>query len=317
MKLQKYNEWKNAASLRLGQDSAPGRLALLHTAVVAGAQLVLALLTLWLEKGIASTGGLSGIGNRAVLQTAQTVLQYAVMILLPFWELGFLRAAQCFARGEEANAATLTAGLRRFAPALRLMLLKAALLTVLMVAAVNVASVIYSATPFAQPMMALIEPVMMAQSPEEMTQLMEAIPQEELLRCILPVVIMGVVLFFVAYIPIFYRIRFADYAVVDTEKVGAFAALRQSLRMTKGSALQLFRMDLSFWWFYLLQALVTALGFGDLLLQGLGVQADAQTLYIVFLCLQAAAQLLLYWKARAFVQTSYAAAYDDMKKGEA
>ncbi len=315
MELRKFTFWKNTAAQRLGDRE--NTLTLVHTAVVVGAQLILALLSLWLDKGIESTGGLAGMGTRAVLSTVQTVLQYAVMILLPFWEIGYLRAALCFARGEHADTGTLTFGLRRFRPVLRLILLKTVITTLLMVASIHVASVIFTMTPFAAPMEEMITPVLQAQTVEQMQQLMDALPQEEMLRAITPALIIAAVVFIAVYIPVFYRIRMAEFVVVDDDKPGAFAALRQSLKITRKNALQLFRLDLSFWWFYLLQILITALGFGDVALLAMGVSAKAEVLYIVFLLLQAGAQLLLYWKFRAKVQTAYAVSYDDMKNGEA
>lgn len=314
MEIGKHILWRNSAAPRIG--SKENNLTLFHTGIVIAVQLVLALLSLLLNKGIEDTGGLAGMGTRAVLSTAQTFLQYAVMLLLPFWEVGYLRATLGLARGERVDTATLTFGLRRFGPVLRLILLKTVIAMLLMVAAVNVSSVIFTMTPFASSAMELIAPVMEAQTVEQMQQLMDAIPQEAMLSAITPAVIIAVVLFIAAYIPIFYRIRMAEYGVVEEEKMGAFAALRQSLKLTRGNAWKLFRLDLSFWWFYLLQVLITVLGFGDMLLLSLGVSADANVLYIVFLLLQSAAQLLLYWKFRAYLQTSYAVAYEDMKNGE-
>lgn len=315
MELRKHTLWKTSAGERIGNRE--NTLTLIHTAIVVGAQVVLALLSLLLNKGIENTGGLSGMGARAALSTAQTFLQYAVMILLPFWEIGYLRATLGFARGQRVEVGTFTFGLRRFGPALRLTLLKTVLAVMLMVAAINVGSVVFTATPWAAAAEQMLAPIVQAETVEDMQALMDALPQEEMLRAITPALIIAGILFVAAYIPLFYRIRMAEYAVVEDEKVGAFAALRKSLKITRGNAMSLFRLDLSFWWFYALQILITALGFGDLLLLELGTSANANLLYIVFLALQGAAQLLLYWKYRAKVQTAYALAYDEMQQGEA
>ena len=72
---------------------SPRRIVLIHTAVGMTVGLLLSILTYVLDLGIAQTGGLSGISNRTALETAQSILQIASVVLLPFWEIGFLFAA--------------------------------------------------------------------------------------------------------------------------------------------------------------------------------------------------------------------------------
>ena len=76
-----------------------------------------------LDLGIAQTGGLSGISNRTVLETVQSILSAASMILLPFWEIGYLCAALQFARRQSADTTSLYHGLRHWGVVLRIMLL--------------------------------------------------------------------------------------------------------------------------------------------------------------------------------------------------
>ena len=147
MELRKHTLWKKSAAERIGNRE--NTLTLIHTAIVVGAQIVLALLSLLLDKGIENTGGLSGMGARAALGTVQTFLQYLVMILLPFWEIGYLRATLGFARHESVDTATFTFGLRRFGPVLRLIRLRTVIATALMVVAMNVGSTVFTATPWA------------------------------------------------------------------------------------------------------------------------------------------------------------------------
>ena len=103
------------------------RLALIHTAVALGVSLVVTLLHYYLNNQIGNTGGLSGLGARTVLETAQTVLQYVVNLALPFWEIGFLFAALQMARGQKAEVSSFLEGFRRFGPVLRLYLTRSLL----------------------------------------------------------------------------------------------------------------------------------------------------------------------------------------------
>ena len=61
---------------------APRQLVLIHTAVSLGASLVVALVNLLFASMIENTGGLSGLGTRSMLETAQAVLELAVRGLI-------------------------------------------------------------------------------------------------------------------------------------------------------------------------------------------------------------------------------------------
>ena len=74
-------------------------LAMFHTGITLAAALVIMLLQYVLAEGIGKTSGLSGLGTRSILQTIQTVLEWANMLLVAFWGLGFVYAAMLWTRG--------------------------------------------------------------------------------------------------------------------------------------------------------------------------------------------------------------------------
>ena len=90
----------------------PKKLAAIHTGIAAAAGLAVALLSYLLGTGIGGTGGLSGIGPRAILETAQSALNLAISILTPFWALGFVAASLRMARREDTGPRTLLTGFR-------------------------------------------------------------------------------------------------------------------------------------------------------------------------------------------------------------
>ena len=102
--------------------STPRNLVMLHTGVALGFSLLATVLQYILSLGIGDTGGLAGLGMRSVLSSAQSFLQVAGMILLPFWEMGILRALLLISRRQEADKPTLLDGFRRFGPIFRLQL---------------------------------------------------------------------------------------------------------------------------------------------------------------------------------------------------
>ena len=294
----------------------PKKLAAIHTGIAAAAGLIVALLSYLLSTGIGGTGGLSGIGSRAVLETAQSVLSLAVSVLSPFWALGFTAVVLCTARREEAGPRTLLAGFRIWGPALRLMLLEGALMLALAVAAGQLGSFLYTMTPFSQPLNELLLPLI-----EGGTVDMQAITQHLLEQD--PAVLMGLfwgMLPFLAVpvaavlIPLSYRLRLAPYILLDRPGLGAMFALMFSFRLTKKQSLRLLAIDLRFWWFYALELLVLVLSYGDLLLPLVGATpaGSGVVLSLLFYGLALICQVGLHWWQKPQVMTAYALFYDGL-----
>ena len=91
--------------------------------------------------------------------------------------------------------------------------------------------------------------------------------------------------------------------------------MRASSELTRYRRLGLFKLDLSFWWFYLLNAGTLVLCYGDVLLNLMGVSLpwSEDVSYFLFLVLYAAAQLALYWWRKNEVDVTYAQVYTDLQ----
>ena len=76
---------QRAATVLAPHSREVKKLILIHTAAVLALTLALMLIHYALDHGIESTGGLSDIGTRAMLTTAQMVLQLFQMVAVPFW----------------------------------------------------------------------------------------------------------------------------------------------------------------------------------------------------------------------------------------
>ena len=92
------------------------KLTAIHAGVAAAAGLIVALLSYLLDSGMGGTGGLSGIGTRALLETVQSVLSLAVNILNPFWGLGFVAVTLAFALPKASSASRRVTSSRRTQP---------------------------------------------------------------------------------------------------------------------------------------------------------------------------------------------------------
>lgn len=303
-----------ADTLLRRQAYSPRRLVLIHTAVSLGASLVLALFNLLLSSMIADTGGLSGLGTRSMLQTAQAVVELAVTLALPFWNIGLIRASLCWARGESAEPPTLLEGFRLFRPVLRLKILIGLVFMAVTMAVSYISTMLLILSPFSAPLTAALEPILQESGSLDALLTDEAIAQ--IGSAAVPSMIFLGVIFAAVAIPVWYRIRFADFAVMDGKR--ARASLLESFRATRKKSLQIFKIDLSFWWFYLLQGLSVALCYGDSILPALGVTLpmSEEAAYILFFALGIVCQGILLWRYQAKVSVTYALAYENLTADE-
>ena len=305
MELPESRQLKNAADqsvLRAGYD--PRKLVAFHTAVMLVLSLAAMVIDFALEQKIGNTGGLSGVGMRAVLETVQTVLRQVQSIALPFWQVGWIYAAVKIAQGETAGKKDLPEGFRRFPGFLRLTVLKGLILLGIVIAAAYVSSSVLMMTPLANAMREL-----MTVDPESLTEAQQLM--EQMMQILKPLMIVTAIVTLVLYVPFFYRFRMAEYCLLDEPQSGARAALRGSRELMRGNMWKLMRLDLSFWWFWLLTVLVSALGWADMLLPvaGIALPWSNTVSYFAAYLLAAAAQLALYYFCKARVDVTYAHAY--------
>lgn len=287
---------------------SPKKLVLIHTAVGMSVGLVLSIITYVLDLGIAQTGGLSGIGNRTVLETVQSILSMASTILLPFWEIGYIFAALQFARRQSADTTSLYHGLRHWGAVLRTMVLRGAILALFMFVGSQIISAIYLLTPAGMPLLNLSmelqqggDPYALLENAENMAIVMQS----------MPFFLLGMILLL---IPGLYLLRFTDYVVMDHPELGALYAVLSSFHMTRRHFKALLKLDLRFWWYYVLELMVVVISYGHLILDiaGIDIGIGGDTAMFVFYIVSLAGQLGLYvWKKNT-VFTTYALAYDIM-----
>lgn len=298
---------------------APRRLVLLHTGVSIGLAMVLLLLDHFLSQGIEQTGGLAGIGLRSVLQTVRQTLMLANMILLPFWEQGIRWLGLSIWREEPLSARTLTEGFRRFAPLLRLTILRMAIVFLLTLLCSHIASMVLMLTPVAgelmEHLMPYAEQIVGDPASVDMQAILLAIPEEVITRTSVVVAVVLGVLMAVTCLPVLYMFRLADLAVLDQPGTGARKAMALSFRAVKRQPLRLLKLDLSYWWYYALEALCVLAGYADVILKELNIALPIgeQAAFFGAYAVYGVGIFVLYLFARGKVETAYAGAYDLMK----
>lgn len=300
-----------ACSALAGADYNPKKLALLHTGAVVLFSLITTALSFLLDMGMKNAGGLSGIALRSGLESAQMILGLVGTIVLPFWQIGFLYAALGYNRKESVSPDTLLEGFRRFGPVLRLNILLILVAVGVSIVSTYVSSVIFMFSPFSdgmyEAMNNLLETTDATAITEEM--LMEMIPHSGWL------VVLNCAVLLAIGLPMYYRFRMSEFALLNGAR-GALAAMRESTWLARGRRIDMFKFDLSFWWYYALQLLIAAIAFGDTILAALGVTLPISNsvLYWILFGVHSVATLLFAWKYAPYYQTAYARYYDLLRE---
>ena len=309
MNFPDFSALRQKSAQSLAQADNPKSMILFHTGIVLLLAAIITLTDFLLEQAISNTGGLGGMAARSILSTVQSVLPILQGIALPFWQMGYTFYALQIAQNRNTNYRTFTEGFRRFGPVLRLNLFTGAVYMLVAMAATYASSFLFLMSPWGA---SLLEPLYQfssgdAMDMEVLEQLMESISAE----ATLPILLVFIPCFLLLCAPFFYRYRMAAFWLMDHPQGGALAAMHTSRKLLQGKKMALFRMDLKFWWFYLLDLLVTAICYGDLILGELGIALplSESAAYFLFFGIYLVCQLALYYQAKNEVSVTYAHLY--------
>lgn len=294
----------------------PTRIVLIHTGAVAAVTLLCAAISFLIQDGISGTGGLGGIGMRAMLSTVGSVLQNITNLVLPFWSFGYLVFILKVLRREQIRPATLLEGFRHLFPILRLLLIRGLLFFAIAFLCLYPSVILFSLTPLAQPLEALMAPMVNMTTEAEITVYLDDATLTAMTNAMIPMLIIYALLYLAVCVPVAYRLRFADYALLDNPRAGAIYALRTSAKLLHKNSLNLFKLDLSFWWYFLIEAALILVCYGDMLLSMLGISLPfgSTTAFFLFYVLYFIGQLVFYAFARNQVEATYGAAYEQLRE---
>lgn len=289
----------------------PRKIILLHTGITIAVSLFATILNFILSRQIQNTGGLGGLGLRSVLSTAQSVLQVAVAVLIPFWEAGYCYATMRIARGEEANPDCLLQGFRRFGPLLRVTFAKLLIYFGIGLFCFFLGYYIFMLTPLSDPLYAIIETISLDPTMLETEVMLDDATFYALMDAYQPMLLIILALFAVFGIFVSYRYRMATFLILDHPQLRGMETLRISTYQLRGQTKALLKLDISFLWFYVLNWLSTALAYGDYVLAVLGISFPfpAEIAYFGFLILSLVCQGSLFLWARNRVDVTYARFY--------
>lgn len=313
MDIRNTRQLKEFSAERLANARDGQKIVLYYSLITVAVSAAATALSYVLSQQIARTGGLGSMGVRSALTTAQTLLPIVQAVFLMCLTLGYLATMLRIARGQYASPNGMRLGFDRFWVLLRCTLLKGLIFGGVAMASMYVAIAIYMMTPLSNSVVDILMPLVKNAGTSGI--LLDDATYAQLMDATMPAMGIFGVLFLVLVAPVFYRYRMADYLIIDRPATGALAALRDSRMMTKGNRWNLFRLDLSMWWYYAAVLVSTAIGYGDQLLPALGITLSfSDTVsYFLFLGAYLAATFAVYYFLRNRVEVTYALAYDSIR----
>ena len=295
----------------------PGKIALCYTAVCAVLALLSSTLDILLSNRIADTGGLSNMGLRSILSTAQTVLPILQLVITTCLSLGYHICVLRIARGQEARPGTLLDGFRNFGPILRAVLFQGMLYLSFGILSMYLSSFIFMMTPFSADFAEIMAPIL--ESPD-LLMTGELVLDDATLfaatETLVPMLWIWLGVFLLMFLPAYYGYRMTVFCIADEPRRGALASLHKSKMMMRRNRLALLRLDLSMWWFYALQILVSIICYGEMLLPLVGVTLpwNPRFSFYFFFILSLVIQIASYYFLMNRVNVAYAMAYDALQQ---
>lgn len=242
------------------------RLIRLHNGITTGVWLVL-FGAAYLLLNLTPDGGLSNLDNQALIFTFQAVVILLGLFLTPFWEAGASYVALDFIRDRRNLSSDLLEGFQYLKPMSLSMLFRGIQYALVYFISGSLARVVLQLAPFSSVFYA------------DLTVLLTEPTTPLKGKMVIVAVVYGFVLVnvmgFLAS-QLFYRYRMTHYIILDNEETGGVKAALDSKGLMKKKKLAMFRLDLSFWWFYLPQILGLLLPIGALLISGFHAAPSAR-----------------------------------------
>lgn len=299
------------AADRLRKAGQVDTITLIYAAIVLGFSAFAFALQFFLDSKIGALGGLAAVGRRSQLETISRLMFLVQMALGLCLNLGYQAVMLRSARELNVSPYTLEAGFERFFPLLRSVLLRFALYAIMAMGSFYAAALIYAYTPSARGLSEAVSALPGAELTPELLLQNTAIV-DAFQKAVLPICCLAVGIFLIFGLPVIYGYRLTEFVILDNPHLGARYALRMSKRMMRGAKRSLLRVDLSFWWYYALNALAAVLCYSDLLLSLAGIDLPISDTAAYFLSygLYLVCQLAIFHFFKAKVEQVYALIYD-------
>lgn len=318
MNIRKPKTIKPEASALACKARQLPRILLIYCGILAGLSVVVTAVSTLADARMATAGGLGNLGTRSILSTIQTLLPIVNMLLVLGLDLGLSAVLLRVSRGQYVCAQTLRTGISRFFPMLRLSILQGLIYGAIALVSMYAASFVFFLTPWGMDLIRQLMPL--AASAGDPYAMMDAMLNDPQLMALMegvmgPVYLIWIPLALALILPVHYRLRVSTWVLLDDPRAGAFKAVFESMRMTRRNCTAFFKLDLSYWWYYGLLALASAVSYGSLLFAALGIPlpwgSDVSPYIFYALYLIAEAAITYFFRPR--VEVSAMLIYDVLR----
>lgn len=318
MDIRNYKEIRSFAFSRLENCHDRHKIVSIYAAVVIGLSVLSAGINHILGLQIDQSGGLRNMQLRTVLSTLQTMLPFIQSLVVMCIELGYVSAMLRVARGQYASPNSLRLGFDRFWVMLRYTLLQSTLLVGFGFTSLYFGIMLFMLSPLSGSATELLMPLIRQTSALDPLITIPDSLYNQLMVALIPAFVICGIIFCLTGIPVLYRLRMTPYVIIDKPGIGALAAMRTSKMMMRRNCLNLLKLDLHLWWFYLASMLASLVCYGDAILPMLGITlpfSDDFSFYL-FYGLYWILQFAIFYFLRNGVEVSYALAYDSIRPRE-
>ena len=312
-------ELKQQARERLEACPQEKKIRLLYGGSLFVISVVYLLADLLISRLTPQTGGLSTIGTRSFMSALSGILPVVTSLLSMCLGFGYMGGMVRISRGQYASPNALRTGFERFWPLLRLTFFKGLIVLGFSMGAFYLATILFTLSPFSDRLIQALEPVVSGGSllSEGTMELTEGVI-DAVNASLLPLMAIFLVIAAVFVVPLLYRLRMTDYVLYDHPEAGALYAIRESKKMMRFHRLSVFKLDLSFWWFYLALALSYALNYAPMFLSvsGISLPVEGEALSVLCFLLSCAAEFVVIYFLRSRMEVTCALAYNRLKPKE-
>lgn len=318
MNLRNLREIKEFSVSRLEQSPSQRKIVLIYAGLALGLTALVTVASYILDLQIDNYGGLSNLSKRSMLTSVQSMLPLVQSLLTMCLEVGYVAAMLRIARGMYTSPQTLRLGFDRFWLLLRCALFKGMIMTGVMFICFYLGIMIFTISPFSVAAVEIVTPLISQVSAQGTSLVIDDVTYLALVDAMIPAFVICGLLILVLGGPIFYNYRMVNYVIIDKPAIGALMALRESKKMMRGNRLQLLKLDIHLWWYYLAMVIATVIGYGDMILPmvGLEIPMPETAAYFGFYGLYLAATFCNLFFLRNRVEVCYALAYDSLKPVE-
>lgn len=306
---------RTAAQEALAVHQDPQRIPLVYAGISALLSLAVTVISYIISQNIDQMTGLANMGTRAILSTVKTTLPLVQLVFLLVWEMGYQMCALRLARRRYAECWDLKNGFSKFGALLRTKLLTAVVYIGLGIATMYASVFIFMALPISTAFYEIVTPMLESTSLLNNTIVFDEATLAAASAAVWPLFLICAVVFLVVGLPIFYSFRMVNFCIADNSQRSGLTILKESRTMMRGNRMKLFKLDLSFWWFFLLEGLIRVLAYLDVLLPMAGITlpwSDTISFYGCYI-LSLAAQVAVYWAYLNRVTVSRAVFYDAIR----